>query len=1105
MAVLYELCVAVRGADDEPYLVEYELQERSPYPPTPRAKGTTVGLVDAVGILDEAVKTVPADVFAPAMLPALVDDLSWLWDRSRLETFSKQFARTMMAGQVEKALSHLFQGPGKDLLRRLLGLLPPAGTYASWETPEKVGRITLDLGDTALRRVPWELADWGGVGQQLTLLRRTPERAGQRSSSFDLPLTVAIEKCVDAIRFADGWGDDLFDGFTRYARDAGGIVWTEQPEGPEPGEVHHIVYDSGSGGSWDEMLSLLGSDDLRSGRRPPRLLVLHDVATRIPSYLTTRLIYKGLEMGADAVLSVSFDTLDPGTGGFFPIFYRKVMHNLPLDQCLLVALKEAKAAGPFPLDCAFGARKGGEFSLLLTRAVVETVQAVPVVKAADWSKASPTRQERIMASVQAQVQQAAETWREKMEAEVENLAAVTFDAEAHGVYEVVQNRARVRDAAAALARSAEAMGTLMSAGRAESHRVRMTNLWLTEGDAGQERSLTADEALLAMHPYALHLQIGTRVIDALVAAAFPEGLLREIFERQEEVELDVTFFSPETDFRLEQRRGTLRLPRVGDSNELRLALVPQTAGTCRLRACLYYRNVLLQSVLLEATVVEEGQAMPEHAGITAMMDYGASTDLELLDELPQPTLSLFTNQASDGSHWIGVFGADDPARGELRKGAVHTFGAGQLADRAKRLREVLAEVEGQDDYNYEELPPISNKKLQISENELKWREKDLIELAVAGWRLFDDLFWSYPSGLDEDQLLEFEDKLRVPGLISVARCRGESTTIPWAALYSLPLDTGRQAEMELCAEFKAQLQANDWSADGTDLVDKKDLLDDPEECRSQTHCPLADRQRERVTICPFGFWGIRHQVEQPLQQVTPTPLDQVPEELKDPAFNQSSFLMRAAGGKVRMAMGIDRDIPGAAEHSEEMPTLDPGNRLDVVCQEERDQVMALLEEGGYHFYYFYCHGEVDNGEFKLKLGPTASPGFIASADLHPRYIRWSDQQPFVVLNGCETMALTPELIHGFLEKLRRLGALGIVGTEIKVWTQLARPLGRTVVRHLLAGRSVGEAFLEARRHLLRQYNPLGLVYTLHAPATLHLHDPGEGACAWCRVHRSGVS
>jgi hypothetical protein len=1095
MTLLYDLRLTLADLAGGTCRVHYELLERSPYPSAPRAEGTTISYADQGRVLDTAWEEIPFDSFIPAILARPTEE--GLRDRASLEALNTQWPLEPVTARTQEVFYNLFPGPrdhpsggrGWDLLARWLDRVPPADAYRPWGTPEVVGRLTLQIDSPALRDVAWELA---APGQRL-VCRRSPLPAGERSCSFDLPLTVAVDKCSDAIRYVDGWGEGLFDSFTHGTRAMGGFEWTERAEDPVPGQVHHVVYDSGSDASWDEMLSALQSYKAedpyrRPDRVPPRLLVLHDVSARIPSYLITRLVYVGLALGADAVLLASFDTSDPAAGGFFPMFYRKVMHNWPLDQCLRAALAETARHSALQ-GWIFGAREGGELSLLLTRTVVEKAQDVPVPKGVSGFPAAPSRQERVMADLQARLQRATEAWRQKMVTEVEQAASITFDEEAHGVWEMVQNRERVHEAARAVGRGVDALTdvTLMGPQQFQQVTVRTTNLWLT--DPGRECVVAPDEALVALQPYTLHLNIAPPVAEALLSTRFPFDIL-EPFEKERYL-LDVIFFSPDTDFRLEPRKAILELPQAGASNEIALAIIPQAAGRRRLRACIYYHNVLLQSVLVEATVVDKGASIPDGASIACTIDYVASADLALLDELPRPTLSLFTNQAADGTHWIGVFGADESSGIQIRRGDMHTFDPGWLAKRAERLRDLLAEIEGKKAYRFEALPPFSG-------HELDGREKDLVDLALAGWKLYDDLFLSHEAGLDMDRLTDLRAALQLPGLVCVARCRGDSTTIPWAALYDLPLDTDKEDETKLCPVFRDHLAANRWSGDGKELMDKHDLLDDPQQCRDQAQCPLGDRKLRRVTICPLGFWGILHQVEQPLQQVTPTAVDQVPEELSDPGFSQTSFLVRAGDDKVRMAMGIYPGIPDGGDHRLEIAALAP-SALEIDWKEDRDQVLTMLEEGGYHFYYFYCHGEVEEGEFKLKLGPSASPGYIASADLDPFEIRWSGQrQPLVILNGCETMALTPELIHGFLGKLRRLGALGIVGTEVKVWTQLARPLGRLVLKHLLEGRSLGEAFLEARKHLLRQYNPLGLVYTLHAPATLHLHDPA--GCDWCRMH-----
>jgi hypothetical protein len=88
-----------------------------------------------------------------------------------------------------------------------------------------------------------------------------------------------------------------------------------------------------------------------------------------------------------------------------------------------------------------------------------------------------------------------------------------------------------------------------------------------------------------------------------------------------------------------------------------------------------------------------------------------------------------------------------------------------------------------------------------------------------------------------------------------------------------------------------------------------------------------------------------------------------------------------------------------------------------------------------------------------------------------------------------------------LHKLKAIGAAGVVGTEIPVWSQLAEQVGLQLLTHLLNRKSIGEAFLEMRKDFLRQLNPLGLAYSYYAPATLHLHVDNQ--CQWCTTH--GVS
>jgi hypothetical protein len=627
--------------------------------------------------------------------------------------------------------------------------------------------------------------------------------------------------------------------------------------------------------------------------------------------------------------------------------------------------------------------------------------------------------------------------------------------------------------------------------------LRLVRIWLTEGGSGTGRVLTDRDPLTVGDTYSLQVQIQPRIIKT---AGQDEAMSQQ--GPGQYAQLDVVFFSPETDFRLTKKTMVLNLPLRGASNQIRCPIEPYQAGRRRLRVCIYYRNVLLQSALLDASVVQRGaRAAGTGPGryatsITRTTDYVASNGLVALEELPQPALNIFTNQASDGTHWIGAFASGGAAGFRLRNGDMHTFGPGELATMAEKTRDLLAEIEGKKVYRLAIASPLE------IQGQLDRFENDMVKLAVNGYTLYDTLFFSRLGADDRiDRMQGLEDTLQNPCIISVARCRGESTTIPWAALYSHYLDTDkmRTGEIKLCQIFKAQLAANKWSAGLTELVEKHDLLDDPVKCRNNPHCPLRG-DVDGLVVCPFGFWGLLHQIEQPLQQVGATSVDQVPQEMKSTKFNQTSFLVRSRDEEVRFAIAAYPAIPNVANHKEEFETLGQGGRMQVVYEEERDKVMSILRPGGQHLYYFYCHGEMKDRVFKLKLGPVRAPGYIAAADLARSWRRrWSAQlQPLVILNACESIAMVPERIHGFLGKLRFLGACGVVGSEVGVWSQLAQPFGSQLVKRILEGRSVGEAFLDVRRRLLRQCNPLGLVYSYYSPATLHLHDPDD--CAWCRAH-----
>ena len=617
--------------------------------------------------------------------------------------------------------------------------------------------------------------------------------------------------------------------------------------------------------------------------------------------------------------------------------------------------------------------------------------------------------------------------------------------------------------------------------------IRLIKLWITEGDSGKGRLWKDNKPLQVGASYSLHVQVQPRGKQAAPKRGAGE---------QATTSLDVVFFSAENDFTLGRKVAAIDLPGSGSSTTTYCAMTPREPGLHRVRVCVYYRNTLLQSAMLDAQVVKRrGRLARGLKPIERGIDYVTSATLTDLDRLPHPALNIVTNQTNCHTHWIGVFSTKADSE-VLRTGDLRTFETTKLTALARKAREQLLAIENdQGQYRFRAPLPLNGERLAQM-------EQTLIAMAVNGWKLYHELFIAGAGRQTNERLKAFKDALASPSLISVARCRDDSTTVPWAALYSQYLDTNEAGGIKLCEEFKAQLAANQWSVDQATLSKKHDLLDSPQVCRGRPQCPLKQEQADRV-VCPFGFWGMLHEIEQPLDQVTPTPDDQIPPEIIEKPLvgeiKRDIWLIHRRSDRVHIAMAVYPDMAGVAEHRVDLEKLYSGTQLSIDYFDDRKRVLQSLKHGSEHVYYFFCHGEIAHDEFRLKLGPSGHPGYISANNLNPPEDGWHDAvHPLIVLNGCETMAVTPELLHGFMGTLRHMGAAGIVGSEIPVYTRLARPFGCLILRQLIAGQSIGEAFLEARRHLQRLGNPLGLAYSFYALSSLHLHDPDS--CAWCQAH-----
>jgi hypothetical protein len=1005
-------------------------------------------------------------------------------------------------------------------------------TQYIWEPLGRgVGRIVVSAGAAT--------ADWGALSRvfpEVAVLRRHP---GLWSPGEFLAFPVEVGLVVDGSP-DEGRAAGLFDDLVQQAASQGGVHWGAY-EGAGTHLVHCTLSDPGR-------VDLL----LPWPEPAPRVVVVHltmpELLPEVAGDIEDRLMASGV--GAVVVAGLQDESAAP----VFGMLYRKLLHNWPLEYC---AWAGAAALG-VPAPIRVTAAAGGEFGLALSRIPAERAAehraaagshavappppvppppappppAPPPVRpvepppdaaqppapppprrswrghdevpfepeddeeraavddGGEWmgdepaaagdggeTGAAPSDRDGRAAVELADAADAAV--RRELEPVVTRTDDLTFENEMTDLGEILDLTARAEAAGRDAATARRAAATAPPPPR-------RTNLTVFDPDTGEP--LATDVPMRPRVAHTMTVAIEPTRRRAQVSAEFDEEPLRRVFQTQDTVDLDLVVFAPTDEFLVGPARATLTLPKVGPSQPVSVAVTPQRDGWCRLRVCLYYRNTLLQSVAMMAFAGPAAEATAPT--VKPALDWVASTDLALLAELPEPAFNLVVNDAPDGTHWVGVFAAEGDGFLPLESGAMRKLDSLKLTRRVEQLRTVLQEVHGADDqYLYPQAPPTDPTVVDFGIAGLK-------RLALIGYRVYNDMFL---SALDlsaeavRQALAASGGAATAAKLISIARTGDWSA--PWSALYDFELDVDTESRIEVCPVFVAQLAANEWSGD--DLEATHDLLDDPAACRAQAECPLDDPERRKLTVCPFGFWGFRHQVEQPLQIVTPAGPGEVPPEMEAAAFSQTSFIMQQPGEELRVAGAVypftgrmlDRDM-------RDIEALF-GPSFD--WREDRGEVMELLEsETGHHLFYFFCHGVEHEFDFALEVGPVGDPentiSIVPQTSMH--WAGPATPQPLVILMACESLAMRPEVMNALFGGFKNAGASGIIGSEITIGTRLGHEFGTGLLAGLRDGTTAGEAFMALRRGMLRRYNPLGLALTLHAPATLHVH-PASGECAVC--------
>ncbi|MEO8367128.1 MAG: CHAT domain-containing protein, partial [Pseudoxanthomonas sp.] len=313
------------------------------------------------------------------------------------------------------------------------------------------------------------------------------------------------------------------------------------------------------------------------------------------------------------------------------------------------------------------------------------------------------------------------------------------------------------------------------------------------------------------------------------------------------------------------------------------------------------------------------------------------------------------------------------------------------------------------------------------------RDAALVELARAGYLLYRMLFHHPAADL---QCKAIGDWLRKQALdastMLTLQVIGEGFPVPWALLYM---------------------------ADGWD----------------------------ESTVTWEGFLGLRHVIEQiPLQNDMST-ADSLIEE--QPAGLSVSLNLNT-GIDAQMKMDV---VQRQASYWTALKTTRPG--LRVTTRTQASELLSALasSETDDQILYLFCHATT------VGLGGVGGPNgssltlsndkavTLADLNLMAATDRKLKGNPLVFINACESGELSPMFYNGFVPYFMSKGARGVIGTECKMPALFAAEWARLFFDELLAGKPLGQTFLDLRRRFVIDHgNPLGLLYGLHSNADVQL-------------------
>jgi hypothetical protein len=570
-----------------------------------------------------------------------------------------------------------------------------------------------------------------------------------------------------------------------------------------------------------------------------------------------------------------------------------------------------------------------------------------------------------------------------------------------------------------------------------------------------------EQTLRKQTSYRLRVHIGRRSHTSLIEEDAPpiDPLLPEPEEGRGHV-LHVAVYA--LDFRLAQDSPAMRrvvLPTLGGSAPVTFDVItPDAAGPGRLRIAVYYdlapgaalervedyRNHLIQSFLLEARVTDEERRDHDKPAATRVrLEFSRSRRLADLEQLGPRIVSLAVNAGPAGQSHDVMF---------KQGGAVGAFHLTEktIEDQLKAVRELLTQAT---------LGPGGTPRFADGPGGAAQAgefDRYLRDLAMRGRKLYNKLWTDAPAAFQPalTRLRDGSDEV-----IQIVRY-DQNYLFPWAVLYDFPTpeEISGQAPVAVCRGFLRK------EPDGTPISCQRCLAE----------CHFKNNKEE--TFCVYGFWGLRHQVEQDLH--IPFRNEEHIHRVQPRRKGGLCVAVGLQGGTAGNFIGELTQVAGA----DFVRPLMPADRLlDLLwADDQRPWLLVILT----HYETQTLAGQPVGPRMLLPGGRWLQAEHLTTRAQSESPRKWIDPHPIIVLAACEAVAEDMQSLTGFLGAFADARAAAVVGTETVVFEGLAARFGKALVQAVLTNRSLGEAMLAFRRALIAELNPLGFVFTPYGDADL---------------------